>query len=86
MVSSLNANQLTRLYTLESCSSRNLSIHMNLAEEHLNRDTRLELSGCWLAAFEETGSQDKHTNLQVPVTPSDEPCMNPDDIEGRRCE
>ena len=49
-----------------------IHIHMTPTEEHLNRDTGLELPGCWVAALRR---QDDSTNRAGP-TPIDRLCVN----------
>ena len=51
------------------------AIHMTPAEEHLNRDTGLELPGCWVAALRR---QEGKTN-QTSLTPTGGSCMNSGD-------
>ena len=71
----------TRPGTLESCSSRKLSIQWLLLKNTQTGTQGLSSVDAGWLPFEETGRQD-HTNLQVPVTPADEPCINPGDTGG----
>ena len=50
-------------------------IHMIPAEERLNKDTGLEIPGCWMAVLRKQDATNNCTNPQLLMTPADGPHM-----------
>lgn len=58
-----------------------LRIHMTPAEEQLDRDTGLEIPGCWMATLRKQVPWNKQCHSWLSVTLADEFCWNNGDSE-----